>query len=117
MHFEFQFESELAFISKFRSEFLEFVLQFKFTCASDVEGTLFCLRQGHVGRYGGPSAFLISKNLMLNHFLVCENVTFGPREGHWWAPELKFLQVPNSFCGEPAGGRKVVIIAESSSQI
>ena len=41
LHFEFQFESELAFISKFRSESLEFVLQFTFTCASDVEETLF----------------------------------------------------------------------------
>mgnify|MGYP004408258555 FL=1 len=82
MLFEFQFESELAFISEIRSKFLEVVLQLTFACALEVGEILVCLRQDHVGRYGGPNSFSVSKNHALNHFLVSENVIFGVREEH-----------------------------------
>ena len=91
MLFEVQFEFVLAFISEIRFKFLEVVLQLTFACALEVGEILFCLRQDHVGRYGGPNSFSVSKNHALNHFLVSENVIFGVREEHCSAPELKFL--------------------------
>ena len=79
MLFEFRFESELAFISEIRSEFLEVVVQLTFACALEVGEILVCLRQDHVGRYGGPNSFSVSKKHALNHFLVSEN-TFSVSE-------------------------------------
>ena len=79
--FEFQFESELAFISEIRSEFLEFVLQLTFACALEVGQFLSVSARITLGAMAARTLFQ-SPRIVSNHCLVSENTIFGVREEH-----------------------------------